>query len=114
LHADGESGAMNMDDEPERPGWPGTTARRARQLATGIIYARLRGADEGELGALCGRAVAELAAAGAGEHAEACLFQSVITVGADVLLVAATAVDQPPDQMVAKLQETCRHMEADD
>jgi hypothetical protein len=89
LHADGEGGAMNMDDEPGRPSWPGTTARRARQLATGIIYARWRGAGEGELAVLCGRAVAELAVAGAGEHAEACLFQSVVTVGADVLLVAA-------------------------
>ena len=105
---------MNTDDEPEGPG----LARHdgaAGQAAGGWHYLRSL--------ARCGRRRAGRSVrkgscrAGSGrrrEHAEACLFQSVVTVGADVLLVAATAVDQPPDQMVAKLQDTYGRMEVDD
>jgi hypothetical protein len=96
---------MYMDGEPDPLAWPGL-ARRAMQLAAGIVYARVRGAEADEIAALCTTAVDELAASGAGENAQVCLLTGLITVGADVMLIAATAINKNPDKLVAELQET--------
>jgi hypothetical protein len=76
------------------------------QLAAGIVYARVRGAETEEIAALCASAFSELAAHGAGENAQICLLSGMITVGADVMLIAATAIGKNPDNLVAELQET--------
>ena len=72
---------MNMDEESDRPAWSGAAGRRAMQLAAGIVYARVRGAETEEIAALCASAFSELAASGAGENAQICLLSGMITTG---------------------------------
>lgn len=95
-----------MDEEPDPPAWPATAGRRAMQLAAGIVYAYVRGAETPEIAALCTTAINELAASGAGENAQICLLSGLITVGGDAMLIAATAIGKNPDNLVAELQET--------
>jgi hypothetical protein len=100
-----------MDDEPAMPPWPVKATRSAKRLAAGIIYARMRDAGGDELASLSESALTQLAAAGAEGHAEACLVQSLVTVAADLLILAATAANQNPDQVMARLQATYAHAE---